>query len=147
MSSALPQNHRDEIALFYSASQKLSQTLDVKSIFNTVLELISDLLPLSSLTLSRYESENQLIHALFVFHEGDYIDISQLPAIPLEEEGRGTQSKVIRSGQPLLVNDYEQTLKGTKSVYYYDEDGNLHEAPTSSDVTRSGLAGTDEAQR
>ena len=87
MSKALPQNYRDEIALFYSASQKLSRTLDVKSIFNTVLELITDLLPLSSLTLSRYDRETQLIHALFVFHEGEYIDVGPLPPIPLEEEG------------------------------------------------------------
>ena len=146
MTNTLPQNGYDEIALFYSASQKLSQTLDVKSIFNTVLELIADLLPLSSLTLSRFEKETQLIHALFVFHEGEYIDISQLPPIPLEEEGRGTQSKVIRSGQPLLVNDYKKSLQETKSVYYYDNEGKLHQEPTSSDVARSGSAGSDEAQ-
>jgi len=139
LSDTLPQDHRDEIALFYRASQKLSQTLDVKTIFNTVLELITDLLPLSSLTLSRYDPQTRLIHALFVFHEGDYIDISQLPPIPLEEEGLGTQSRVIRSGKPLLVNDYEKSLKNTKSIYYYDNDGNLQDRPSTADAARSGL--------
>ena len=139
MSKALPQNYRDEIALFYSASQKLSRTLDVKSIFNTVLELITDLLPLSSLTLSRYDRETQLIHALFVFHEGEYIDVGPLPPIPLEEEGHGIQSRVIRSGKPLLVDDYEKALKETKNVYYYDDEGHLHPEPDSSEVPRSAL--------
>jgi len=139
LSDTLQQDHRDEIALFYRASQKLSQTLDVKTILNTVLELIADLLPLSSLTLSRYDPQTRLIHALFVFHEGEYIDIGKLPPIPLEEEGLGTQSRVIRSGKPLLVNDYEKSLKNTKSVYYYDNDGNLHDQPGSADIARSGL--------
>jgi hypothetical protein len=49
-----------------------------------------------------------------------WMDVGELPPIPLEEEGKGAQSLVIRTGRPLLLNDYQAQQRTAANVYYVD---------------------------
>jgi GAF domain-containing protein len=73
--------------------------------------------------------------------ENKWLDVSEFPSIPLEEEGKGTQSLVIRTGKAMIVNDYQSLLKNTENVYQVDGETNeiVDEDPPEDEVTRSAL--------
>ncbi len=102
--------HAQEIELLQSAGQKISETLDLEVIFQTFYELVSSIMPHDGLFVSSFDAEEELISCKYAIIEGNEVDITKLPAIPLEPEGMGTQSVVIRTGKPLLINDMEARL-------------------------------------
>lgn len=52
-------------------------------------------------------------------------DVSSFSPIPLEPEGQGIQSPVIRSAKPRLINDYMAALRNTETNYFIKEDGEI----------------------
>jgi PAS domain S-box-containing protein len=131
-----------EIRLLHSAGQKISETLDLKVIYHTFYDLVASIMPHDSLFVSSFDPQEELIHCEFAIIEGNELDIKKLPPIPLEPEGMGTQSVVIRSGEPLLINDMQERLVKTKTVIYVDEKDNLYdqeEIPDEAPRTRSAL--------
>ena len=55
--------------------------------------------------VSSYDERDDLIRCEYVWTEGNVLDPSTLPPVPLNREGGGMQSRVIVSGEPLLFND------------------------------------------
>ncbi len=112
-----------EIDMLYRASQHLSRSLDRDAIFQTVYQVIHDVMDCDWLTISGYDAETELITCLFTYAEGQQLDISHLPPLPLAPEGKGTQSTVIRTGQSIYFPDYLQALKKSQTVYRVRSDG------------------------
>ena len=74
--------------------------------------------------------------------DNKWLDVSGFPSIPLEAEGKGTQSIAIRSGQPLLIPDFQAQLKTARNSYSVNAETNEieSEAPAEEeDITRSAL--------
>ena len=61
--------------------------------------------------VSTYNAETELIHCKYAIADGKRVDVNGFPPIPLEAEGRGTQSRVIRSGKPWLIRDYQHQME------------------------------------
>ena len=94
----------------------------------------------SGLFVSSYDPADRLIRCVFAVHEGGNLDVSEFPPIPLEEAGRGTQSLVIRSGEPLIMNDYRSRIQTAQTTYYVDKQGiTEQDAEEDPDLTRSAL--------
>jgi PAS domain S-box-containing protein len=89
-------------------------------LFTGIQQVFPDI---ATLFISNFDAERQMIRAAFGWHEGELIDVTSLPEIPLEPEGKGLQSQVIRNHQPLVIGD------------------NLWEKSTSSTATRVGTPG------
>ncbi len=108
---------KDELDILYQAGRLLSMNLDVESIFNTVFDVISGVVDFSELFVAKYESEEQMIKYIYMrsINGADPVDISQVPAIPLAPEGFGILSDVIRKSSSIILNDYQETLKKSKT--------------------------------
>ena len=134
--------HAREIELLHSAGQRLSETLDLNMILQTFYELVSSMIPHDGLFVSSFDAEEELISCKYAIIEGNEVDITKLPAIPLEPEGMGTQSVVIRTGKPLLISDMEARLAKTQSVHYIDENDkvfDIEDVPEEAPRTQSAL--------
>lgn len=137
----LIEQQAEQIRLLYVASQTLNRSLDLNEIYQTVYEFVSHVLPIDSLIISAYDAAAQQITCEVFWSNQKQLDVSQFPVIPLEPEGLGTQSISIRTGKSLLLNDYQQWLQRTQTVFYVNDlSGELVEdVPQDDDITRSAL--------
>ncbi|MFN8380700.1 MAG: PAS domain S-box protein [Anaerolineales bacterium] len=131
----------EQLRLLYEASQQLNRTLDVQEIYQTICDFMMIIAPSDTLFISAFDSETQLITCKAYWMQDKWLDVSIFPSIPLEEEGKGTQSMVIRSGEALLSNDYQKLIKSAQNVYYVEGDTNeiVDEDPPEDEITRSAL--------
>jgi len=118
----------EEISLLYEIGRQFSRTLDLERIYDTLHDLVSKVMDCDGLFVSSYDPKDKLIRCTYARHERQRLDASQFPPIPLEPEGHGIQSVVIRTGESLLIRDYE------------DKDRVVHEEiPGNADRTRSAI--------
>lgn len=90
----------------------LAETFDVDEIYDQVRRYIYAVLPeISGVTINLFDSEKQIITAAYCYTDGAVQDVSSLPSIPLAPDGEGTQSRVIRSRQPLVIGHFQEQLK------------------------------------
>jgi PAS domain S-box-containing protein len=129
-----------EISLLYQLSQELNRSLRLESVYDALFSAISQVMPCDGLYISSYNPEDQLIRCTYARHEGRRLDASQFPPLPLEPEGRGTQSRVIRSGEPLRLGDYQEYVKTSQKRYSVSEDGVTEgDPPEDAVIVRSAL--------
>ncbi|MEA3309645.1 MAG: PAS domain S-box protein, partial [Chloroflexota bacterium] len=103
----------------------LGKTRDLDQLYTIIREHVCRLIEADAFIISFYDDETQLIHAACVYYEGRYLEVSNIPPLPLEEEDRGTQSRVIRTGEPFYNPDYRETEKVTNNQYTIQGDGTV----------------------
>ena len=92
--------------------------------------------------IASFDAQTELISAEFAVIEGKQAEVSGFPVIPLEPEGQGIQSPVIRSGNAQRINDTQEALKTTSTRYYIDEGGSVADeghVPEDGQYTQSSL--------
>ena len=114
-----------ELNLLYEAGRQISQTLELQTIYLLFFQQISSIMKCDNLFIADFEQKTGMITARFAVNEGNLLDVSVFPPIPLEPEGHGIQSPVIRSGKARKINDYALALKNTNTNYYIDEDNQV----------------------
>ena len=131
----------EQLRVLYEASQRLNRSLHLEEIYQSVCDFMSTIASMDGMFISAFDHETLLINCRAYWVGNKWLDVSPFPSIPLEEEGRGTQSKVIRSGQSMLVNDYQALLKTTQNVHYVNGETNelVDDIPDGEEVTRSAL--------
>lgn len=130
----------EELRMLYEAGRQLTSTLDLNIIYETVYQIVSQTMNCSGLFVSSYEPADRFIRCVFGMHDGGKLNVSEFPPIPLEDEGRGTQSLVIRSGETLIINDYRSRVQTARTTYYVDKKGITElDVGEDTDLTRSAL--------
>ncbi len=132
----------DEVNLLLRVGSKLGSTLDLDEVCRHLHSSLSEIMDCDGLFVSAYSSEDKLIRCLAAWGEEKWLDASGLPLIPIEEEGHGTQSIAIRTGQPIILDDYQAYMKTAKTSYFVDQDGRIAdegEEPADGNITRSSL--------
>lgn len=119
----------EELALLYEAAGLLGRTLDPAVIYSTLQAMVARLMDCASLLVSIYTPEDGLIRCAYVHAGGAALDISAFPPLPLEPEGRGMQSRVIRSGLPLIISDALAAEQTQTSRFYAQPDGTVSASP------------------
>ncbi len=118
----------DHLQLLYEAGRRLNRTLDLDDLYQAVSEYMSIVAPNEGFYISAFDAETQLITCEACRLDHQWLDVSDFPPIPLEDEGRGTQSIAIRTGRPLLLNDYQTQQATARTSYFVDsEDGSVDE--------------------
>ena len=112
-----------ELSIVFEAGKQLSQSLDLQEIYKTFYFQIKRIMKCENLYISEFNPETEMNKALFAVNEGKFLDVSEFPQIPLEPEGRGIQSPVIRSGIAQNIRDYPAALKNTNTNYFINEEG------------------------
>ncbi|MFZ5917762.1 MAG: GAF domain-containing protein [Chloroflexota bacterium] len=95
----------------------LGEFTDIARAYQTIYEHVQALMDAEAFIVSFFDRREQLIRAEFVVGDDQVQDASILPPIPLEKEGQGPQSRVIHSGEPLLIADYGQERRRTQTTY------------------------------
>ena len=126
--------------LLLHAARQLGESLEPERVYERFHELLTDVVRHDGLVVSSYDERDDLIRAEYVWTEGEILDPSTLPPVPLNREGGGMQSRVIVSGEPILFNDVAERVTKPDGVYYnVDREGTIQKLP------ESGPAGTNAA--
>ena len=96
-----------ELAILNSISESISKTLDLKTLTRIVGDKVRESFGSDSTLIMLVDRNTNLIHVPYEFdrNEGGYIDYVE--PFPL---GTGVSSKVISTGQPLLLGTLEEEL-------------------------------------
>ena len=122
-------NRDEELALLQEAAGLLGRTLDPDVIYQTLRSMAARVMDCASLLVSVHTPEDNLIRCVYAWVEGREMDISQFPPVPLAQEGAGVQSRVIRSGEPLIIPDAIAAEKTQATRYYAHDDGSVTKEP------------------
>jgi PAS domain S-box-containing protein len=94
----------EQLATTIDVQHSLAATLDQHAIWANLGQGVRQLFPdVSTIFISSYDSERAMISAVYGLQDGEPVDLSTLPVIPLSPPGRGTQSQVIHTRQPLVI--------------------------------------------
>ena len=115
----------EERDLLYRAGAELGRSLDLDHIFTAMRSLIAERMDCDVLYLSSFNPESELITCLFAWQDGHPLDIAAIPQIKLAPEGKGTQSLAIRTGQSILLTDYNAQRRTSSSSYYVSKTGSV----------------------
>ncbi len=120
----------------------VGESLNLDEVYHTIHKHILELMDVEFFVISSYDEQAEMIHAEYASSDQAY-DVSEFPPIPLGEPGRGTQSRVIHTGQPLYTPNHQQAVENSKVRYTIEEDGSVHEESPSEmdreDTTRSAV--------
>jgi len=121
---------------------ELGNVFDVTEVYEAVYRHVRGLMDATSMIVALYDADARLLRAEFVIFRQQPFDASKLPPIPLEERGRGTQSQVIHTGEPLYIPDYREARRSGRTEYSVDDSGAVREGPPpdgADEITRSAL--------
>jgi signal transduction histidine kinase len=121
-----------EIAeLLLDAARQLGETLEPERVYRRFHELLTDVVQHDGVVVSSYEEDDGLIRCDYAWVEGNLLDPAIFPPLPLNREGGGMQSRVIVSGEPLLVNDVAEQVRREGTYYDVDREGTVRRLPES----------------
>jgi PAS domain S-box-containing protein len=120
----------EKAELLLAAARYLSETLEPDRVYDRFHELLENAVPHAGVVVSSFEPETELITCNYAWVDGEKLDPAIFPQLPLNREGGGMQSRVITSGEPLLVNDVPEQVKEPGGVYYdVDREGHMRKVP------------------
>lgn len=119
------QRRDEELRLFLEAARQLGRTLDLDQIYDLLHHILTQIMPCTTLIVSHYDRDRQLLHCRYVRHKDRRQQIDHLPAIPLEPEGRGVQARAVRSGEAFLVPNWRAEIRRNRTAYLLDDDSNI----------------------
>ena len=125
----LPDIALEEMTLLYEAAALLGRTLDLEAIYTALREIVTRAMDCDSLIVSIYSPEDALILCTYAWIDGYAAAAAAFPPLPLDQEGGGMQSRVIRTGEPLAISDVLAAEQTQKTRYYAQPDGRLTETP------------------
>ena len=103
----------------------LGKSSSLALLYRLVHEHVRQVMDTAMFIISSYDLEAQQIRALFVVNDGEEMDADSLPPIPIATEGRGRQSQVIRTGQPLVMKSQAQTQGKSDTEYTITSGGEI----------------------
>jgi len=126
--------------LLLNAARYFGETLEPERVYERFHELLGDHVPHDGLVVSSYDESDDLIRCEYAWVEGNVVDASTLPPLPLNRSGGGMQSQVIVSGEPILFNDVAERVQQVEGRYYnVDREGTMEE------ISRTEESGTTAA--
>jgi PAS domain S-box-containing protein len=120
----------EKAELLLAAARYLNETLELERVYDRFRELLTEAVPHNGVIVSSFDRETGLISCDYAWVDGGKLDPSILPPLPLNREGGGMQSRVIVSGESLLVGDVPERVKDPAGVYYdVDREGHMRKLP------------------
>ena len=120
----------EKAELLLAAARYLNETLELDRVYDRFRELLAEAVPHGGVVVSSFDPKTELISCDYAWVDGERLDPAIFPALPLNREGGGMQSRVIVTGEPLLVNDVPEQVKDPGGVYYdVDREGHMRKIP------------------
>jgi signal transduction histidine kinase len=118
----------ERVALLLEAARHLGETLEPGRVYDRFHELLTDWIHHDGVVVSDYNEGDGLIRCEYAWVEGNRLDPTILPPVRYNPEG-GMQSRVISSGEPVLINDVAEQVKGSGTYYDVERDGTMRKVP------------------
>jgi len=120
----------EKARLLLDAARQLGETLEPERVYTRFRELLADVVEHDGVVVSSYEAVDGLIRCDYAWSDGERLDASRLPPLPLNREGHGMQSRVIVTGEALLFNDVRDVVQHEPGIYYdVDREGTMRKVP------------------
>jgi signal transduction histidine kinase len=120
----------EKAELLLSAARHLNETLEPGRVYDRFHELLEVPIPHAGVVVSAFDPATELITCEYAWVDGEKLDPAIFPALPLNRDGGGMQSRVITTGEPLLVNDVPEQVRQPGGVYYdVDREGRMRKIP------------------
>jgi two-component system, OmpR family, phosphate regulon sensor histidine kinase PhoR len=119
--------------LLLEAARDLGESLEPERVYDRFHELLANVVEHDGVVVSSCEAaQDELIRCEYAWSDGKRLDASIFPALPLNRQGGGMQSRVIISGEALLFNDVSDRVRDPRGTYYdVDREGTLRKLPHS----------------
>ncbi len=126
-------------------SQALGTAHDLTAIFRALKDFALVSAPCDGLFVSLYDSVHDARTACFAWGDGQEMDVSSLPSMPVNT--LGPNGRAIRSGDVVLTDDYMSATRGHPSVIVGPENGRRPESSMAVPMAVMGrIVGTIEIQ-
>jgi signal transduction histidine kinase len=120
----------EKAELLLAAARYLNETLELERVYDRFHELLSEPVPHAGVIVSSFDSATGRIFCDYALVDGEKLDPALLPPLDLNREGGGMQSRVIVTGEPLVINDVAEQVKEPTGVYYdVDKEGQMRKIP------------------
>src|SRR2546423_2684502 len=120
----------EKARLLLDAARQLGETLEPERVYTRFRELLADVVEHDGVIVSSYEDTDGLIRCDYAWSDGEQLDASRLPPLPLNRDGHGMQSRVIVTGEALLFNDVRDVVQHEPGIYYdVDREGTMRKVP------------------
>jgi PAS domain S-box-containing protein len=129
-----PQRKSDLAELLLHVARELGETVEPEDVYDRFHELLADVVQHDGVIVSSFDEQTELFTCEYAWSDGERLNPAMFPPLPLNRQGGGMQSRVIISGEPLLVNDVRERVRGAGTYYEVEAGGELKEitAPASS---------------
>ncbi len=118
--------------LLLDAARMLGETLEPDRVYDRFHDLLAGVVQHDGVLVSSYDESDGLIRCDYAWSDGNRLDTSVFPPLPLNREGGGMQSKVIVSGESSLFNDLAELVQRPGGTYYdVDREGKIRRLPDS----------------
>ena len=105
-------HYAEQLVTVNALGHALAETLDLPGIYEKATNSLVELLPdTAAVTIFLFDPQAGLITAACGLQDGDWIDVTALPALPFESSGDGNESRVILSARPLIISDGSESPK------------------------------------
>jgi len=127
--------------LLLDAARVLGETLEPEPVYERFHDLLAGVIQHDGVIVSSYDEDEGLIRCDYAWTDGARLDPTTLPPLPLNQKGEGMQSRVIVTGEPLLVNDVAEVVQRPGGTYYdVDREGTIRRIPDSGETeTRAAM--------
>jgi PAS domain S-box-containing protein len=114
----LEQRAREEythlLARLTHLAESFGESRDLLSIFRALREFAVSSVPSIGIFISLYDAARDVRTACYAWGDDEEFDVSQLPPMPITAEG--PNSRAVRTGQIVIIDDYSKINHGVKTV-------------------------------
>ncbi len=118
----------ERVELLLEAARHLGETLEPARVYDRFHELLTDWIHHDGVVVSDYDESDGVIRCEYAWVEGNRLDPSILPPVSYNPDG-GMQSRVITTGEPLVINDVREQVKASGTYYDVERDGTMRKVP------------------
>lgn len=96
-----------------NSNHVLVPSADLRAIFSTLTSFVVAATPSSGLFASLYDPDQQLRRAVYAWTDGEEIDISTLPPMPMSDS---PHSRAVSTGQVIVTDDFQAAMTGKPRI-------------------------------
>ncbi|NMC80805.1 MAG: GAF domain-containing protein, partial [Chloroflexi bacterium] len=101
--------HAEQMTSVTYIGRALAETLELSEIYNRLTKAIFDLLPdIATVLITLFDPQSKTIAYVYGARDDQPVDISHLPVLKLDPNGKGALDEVIHTRKPLIQNRISQ---------------------------------------
>ncbi|MEE4195393.1 MAG: ATP-binding protein [Anaerolineae bacterium] len=99
-------NRTQSLSILFEAGSQLSQSLDLDQIYMTMHDLLTQAMDCDELIVAGYDAATEMITCEFYYSWAKEANVDTMPSMPVTIDGSSAQSKVILTGESMLIPNY-----------------------------------------